>query len=683
MYGVKKVLFVIIGLIFIAACSKDDQPEYTNPYDTVNQYIDLWQKQDFETIYEDLLLQRTKAEYKHEDYVERYQNLYETLEINNLSIEVLEEQELTEEDLETLQSTNVPINISFDTIAGKVEYEKDLHLEKLVDEEYAGESDVDLNPESPWQVEWDPSFILPEMEKGDEVRYSTIPATRGDIVDRNGELLATQGEVYEIGIVPENFNDGDLSKLANILDVSEDYITDKLNQDWVESHLLVPIKKLSLDDEDLMSRAIAIDGVGSDYTVERVYPYGEAAAHLTGYVGAITREELEEYEEQGYSSQDIIGKRGLEELYEEELRGEDGVELYIQKSDGSTRTVAKKDPVNGETIELTIDMNIQTELYETLKDEAGTAVTMNPETGEVTSMISFPAFDPNHYVLGFKQSDYEALSENELEPTLNRFASAYSPGSTIKPISALVGLSQGELDPNETKEINGKQWQKDDSWGNYSVTRVYDQDTQVDLESAIKNSDNIYFAMLATEMGADSFKEGLTQLGFSEELPFEYPLVDSQISNSGDFESEVQLADSAYGQGQVLMNIVHLASLYSGIVNDGTVMKPLLTQSEESSVWIDQAVNPDDAQLIQDLLRKVVSEGTAQDIDLPDHEIAGKTGTAELKSSRDEEGVENGVFVSYDQKKPDFLLALMVEGVEDEGGSGHVVELAKQIYDNR
>lgn len=168
------------------------------------------------------------------------------------------------------------------------------------------------------------------------------------------------------------------------------------------------------------------------------------------------------------------------------------------------------------------------------------------------------------------------------------------------------------------------------------------------------HSDNIYFAMMATEMGAETFTEGLTRLGFGQEFPFEYPVADSQISNSGDLNREVLLADSAYGQGEVLMNIVHLASLYGGIVNDGTVMKPLLRANEEQEAWIDQMVSQENAKLLQNLLRKVVTEGTAKSINISGNKIAGKTGTAELKTSRDEEGAENGFFVSYDQSNPEW-----------------------------
>ncbi|RPF55837.1 penicillin-binding transpeptidase domain-containing protein [Aquisalibacillus elongatus] len=681
----KKLWFLIIVLLLLVACSEEEKPEYTNPYDTANEYVELWQEHNFNEIYQELLLERTTAKYGEDDYIERYENLYDVLGVNNLSIELSEEKvEFTEEEFEELVEYEIPITISFETIAGTVEYEKTLPLEKAMDEEYVGESDRDVNPESPWYVGWDPSFIMPGLEDGDEVKLSSVPASRGEIVDRNGELLATNGEVYQIGIIPESFSEEEINKLAGILDISEETINSALEQNWVQPHHFVPIKKVSLNDDDIMARATSIAGVQSNIEIDRVYPYGEAAAHLTGYIGNITAEELEDYEEQCYTAQDRIGKRGLEQLYEDRLRGEDGREIYIEKQDQSQRTVVQKDPQDGDTIELSIDINEQVQLYEVLKEEAGTAVTVNPTTGEVTSLVSFPAFDPNDYILGFTKSSLENLNENEENPTLNRFATRYSPGSTIKPLTTIVGLNEGILDPNETRTIEGKEWQNNESWGNYHVTRVYENDTEVDLESAFKNSDNIYFAMLGLDIGAENFSEGFKNLGFGEDLPFEYPIPNSQVSNTGKIDREVLLADSSYGQGQVLMSLLHLTSIYGGITNDGTVMKPLLLTEEESEAWINDMVSEDNASLIQDMLRSVVSNGTAQSIDLQGKEISGKTGTAELKSSQDDENaVENGLFVSYDQQNPNRVLGILIEGVEEQGGSSHVVDLAKEIYENR
>ncbi len=679
----KKIItgFFII-LILLVGCSNEDEvleEKELTPYDFLADYIELWEQYDFQTMYNDFLLDRTKAKYSYEDFGERYEFLYDVLEVSNLSIEIVEETEIDEEELEYLTEYEIPIKISFNTIGGPIDYQNNVKLFKEVEE---GEFEEDEEPESKWLIEWNHSLILPRLEDGDEVRISTIPGSRGDIVDRNGNLLATNGEVYEIGVTLQSFNEANLSQLAEILNVTEGFIRDKYNQSWVQENHFVPIKKVLLEDEEIVSRAVSIDGVTSRIVLDRIYPYKETVAHLVGYIGAINQEELEALEEEGYTERDLIGKRGLEQLFERELRGVDGVEIYILKEDQSTQTVAKKEPENGETIQLTIDIALQQQLYDIVKDERGTAATINPSTGEVTSLISVPAFDPNDFILGMTTEQYNEFLNDENQPNINRFAATYSPGSTIKLISSMIGFNSGVLDADELRTISGKQWQPNDSWGNYRVTRVYDQYDEVNLERAITFSDNIYFAMLSLDIGSDEFKAGLESLGFNESLPFTYPLTASQISNSGDLHSEVLLADTAYGQGELLVNIVHLASLYSGIVNDGNMMKPLLLTNENEEVWLENVITEQQAELLQQYLRGVVEEGTGTSLDIAGRSMAAKTGTAELKSSfEDEAGVQNGLIVTYDQNEPDLVLALMLEGIEEHGGSGYVVEKARELFE--
>ncbi|MGM8216381.1 penicillin-binding transpeptidase domain-containing protein [Bacillaceae bacterium W0354] len=675
--------FIAIFILFIlVGCSdnqEEEKEETLTPYDYLKNYISLWEKQDFQTMYDEYLLDRTKAKYSYEDFGERYEHLFDALEVTDLNIEIVEEIELTDEQLKELTEYEIPIRISFNTMAGPVDYKNNVMLYKNVVNEFEQE---ESDQEESWQIDWNHSFILPRLADGDEVRIRTLPANRGEIVDRNGKLLATNGEVYEVGVTLQSFNESSLSKLANILDVSEEYIRAKYKQSWVQPHHFVPIKKFLLDDERIVSQAVSIDGVTSRIVIDRIYPYGEKTAHLVGYIGAINQEELETLEEEGYTATDRIGKRGLEQLFEKQLKGEDGVEIYIVKENQSTQSIVKSEPQNGETIQLTIDMNIQEKLFNIVKEERGTAITLDPKTGEITSLISTPTFNPNDFILGMTDKQYQQFINDEAKPNINRFAATYSPGSTIKPISSVIGFETNVLDPYEIKQINGKRWQKGESWGNYHVTRVYDQHNEVDLEKAIAFSDNIYFAMLALNIGGKQFTSGLEKLGFNEQLPFVYPVTQSQISNSGGLNDEVLLADTAYGQGELLVNIVHLASLYGGIINDGQVMKPTLLTDEQSSVWIENMITDEQAKLLQQYLRGVVSEGTAKSLNISGRNMAAKTGTAELKSSyEDEVENQNGWVMTYDQNNPDLLLGMMIEGVQEHGGSGHVVNLAKQFFE--
>ncbi|MDQ0158885.1 penicillin-binding transpeptidase domain-containing protein [Alkalibacillus salilacus] len=674
----KKTFVLIPILIFVLVACSDE--EVVIPHDSMGDYIALWEENSFQEMYDQYLTSDATESFGEENFVERYNDLYNDLEISNLSVEMTNnnEEHLTElrENIEDRDEYEMPLKISFSTLAGDVEYEVDVNMTKQ-----AADDHEDLE-EDRWLINWKPELILPGLEKNEKVSLERNEGRRGDILDRNGNALATLGEVYEVGITPEQFDESNLDELSESLTVSNEYIQNKLNQSWVEPNYFVPIRNIGINEEDVVEDATSVSGVTTRVKTDRVYPYGKAAAHLTGYIGPITASELEERESESYSSNDVIGKRGLEQLFEDQLRAEDGVAIVIEKNNGSNTTVVEKEPVDGETVETTIDMNVQETLYDIVKEEAGTATVMHPQTGEVLSLLSFPTFDPNQFVMGMSNAEYDEVTSNENNPTLNRFASNYSPGSTMKLLTSLVGFKQDELSPEEVEQIEGLRWQKDSSWGDYYVTRVSSNYSEVDFDTAMTHSDNIYFARLGLDIGADPLASGLQSLGFGEPLPFTYPLPASQVSNSGEITSEGMLADTSFGQGEVLINNTHLASIYSGVANDGEYMKPKLLLNEQDEVWLEDVVTNEENQILQDALRSVVTDGSATQIDLDGKAMAGKTGTAELKSSHEEnDGKQNGLFVSYDQNNPDLLLSLLVEGVQDRGGSGAAVDLSKQFFE--
>jgi len=412
----------------------------------------------------------------------------------------------------------------------------------------------------------------------------------------------------------------------------------------------------------------------------RVYPLAEAGAHLIGYVDEVTAEDLEKNE--GYRAGDVIGKRGLEQLLEERLRGESGATIYIEKPDGSTIPIAEKQAVPGEDIRLTIDSEMQRLLFAKFAGKGGTAVAIHPQTGETLALVSSPSFDPNEYMF-MTAAARQKLADEPNEPLLNRFVYPHTPGSVIKPLVAAIGLETGTIDPEHTRDIQGDQWQKDDSWGGYKITRVTDPGRPVNLQDALVLSDNIFFAQTALELGADRFISGLKRFGFAEKIPFTYPLESSQISNSGELDDEILLADSGYGQGEVQMNIVHLASAFTIFVNDGSMIQPILLQEEaKGQFWKEKVVSPENTGIIAESLRKVVANpnGTGRLADIPGLSLAGKTGTAELaKAAQGEQGEENGWFVAYDIDDKDVLVVMMMEGVEQEGSSA-VVRAVRDFF---
>lgn len=662
-------LFVAL-LVVLSACSKKED----TPVDRLSAYVDLWTDAKFTKMFDDYVKESSKQAFGKEEFVERTEKLYEDLGITD--VEVLFNKPEEEIDYKKDEDIEFPIQIKMETIAGPIEFGKNIILA------YEEQGEVEN-----WFIEWDPSFTLPDLTKQDKVGVTTLKSKRGEIYDRDGLAVAINGSGAEIGIVPEKFDvDTDADKLAELLGTTSDFISQQLSQSWVQPDYFVPIKKLAFTQQDIYDEVFQIAGVTSMKAEMREYPYAQSLSHLVGYIGRINADELEDFKDKGYTESDVIGKRGLEQLLEERLRGEDGIQIYIEKTDHNSEkiTIAEKPAVDGETITLTIDAELQNETFAAMNDEPGTAAVIDPKTGETLVLTSSPAFDPNEFAIGVSATRYNELTEDPDQPLLNRFAATYAPGSAIKPITAAIGLAAGTLKPEEGHTINDSKWQKDDSWGNFKVSRLYNPPNPVDLKKALVYSDNIYFAMEALKIGREEFIEGLNNFGFGEEIPFSYPLRSSQISNDGKIASEGQLADTSFGQGQMLMNIVHLASSYAPIINDGQMFKPVLFDDEtKSEVWKESLISPENAAILRTDLREVITGGHAQAANIESIKISGKTGTAELKSTQDGLGKENGFFVAYPTDDTSYIIAMMIEGIEDKGGSGYVAEKVAKVISKK
>lgn len=647
------ISIVFLMLLLLTACSKHD-----TPVERLNTYIELWEKEQWTDMYEDYITEEAKENYGEEQFIDRTEKLYADLGISNVKITF----EAPKEKYDKEVDAKLPITVEMETKAGPVKFNKEVSLT------YATQDD-----KKAWFIKWNPSFILPELTADAKVGLSVIPGKRGEIYDRHDKALAINGSGAEIGIVAGKFDAAnDAKRLATLLGTTTEFIESQVNQSWVEDGHFIPIKKLPFTQQNKYNEALQIPGTTAMKAEMREYPYAKALAHLIGYTGPINGEELEKLKDQGYETSDEIGKRGLEQLLEERLRGEDGLEIYIKKGEEVT-TIAEIPAVDGDEIHLTIDAEFQAIVYNEMNEEPGTAAVVDSKTGEALVLVSSPAFDPNELALGVSSARYAALTEDPNEPMLNRFATAYAPGSSIKPITAAIGLTAGALKPEKGHTINTNKWQKDKSWGNFQVTRVYHSPNPVDLRKALIYSDNIYFAKEALNMKKNQLVNGLEQFGFGEEIPFKYGLRTSQISNDGKIGSEGQLVDTSFGQGQMLMNILHLAASYEAIINDGTMYKPTLFADEESGeVWKEGLLSTKHAEILRDDLRAVVTDGLSDAADIPEVKISGKTGTAELKTSQDSSGQENGFFVAYPTDDPSYVIAMMIEKVQGKGGGGYV-----------
>ncbi|HSI68493.1 MAG TPA: penicillin-binding transpeptidase domain-containing protein [Planococcus sp. (in: firmicutes)] len=659
----------LLALVLLTGC----QPDQPTPEDRLNDYINHWNAEEFSDMYTNFLNEGTKNTFDTEAFVDRQDKLFDDLSIENLEVSFTD----LPEDMEwnTDEPADFPVQVKMDTVAGPVEFEETMTLLYETQEEAEN-----------WFVEWNPAFILPGLEAEDTVRLSRNSAARGEILDREGRPVAINGTGFEIGIVPERLEDGSAMKaeIAELLGVTEEYIDTQLGQSWVKEDLFVPITKTIKTNTELIAEVEEMAGVTYRETAMREYPYGESLSHLTGYIGRITAEQLAELEDEGYTESDSIGRQGLEQRLEDRLRGKDGMRIFIDKAgeNGEQITVAETETENGEVVSLTIDAELQQETYDAMSGEAGTSAAIDPNTGETLALVSSPAFDPNEFVVGMSSERYEELSEDPLNPFYNRFDKSYAPGSTIKPVTAAIGMEAGTLDPSQGLTIEGATWQKDSSWGDYRVTRLHPEaPNPIDLNKALVYSDNIYFARQALDMGREDLVSGFESYGFGEDIPFFWNLRSSQISNDGTIESEGQTADTSFGQGQMLTNILHLAAIYQPFITDGIMYEPtLLLEEEKGQIWKEGLVSPTNADILRSGMRNVVVDGYAQSANIPSFALAGKTGTAELKTEIGEDGQENGFFVAYDSENPQFIMSMMIEGIEDQGGSDYVADFVANAF---
>jgi penicillin-binding protein len=454
------------------------------------------------------------------------------------------------------------------------------------------------------------------------------------------------------------------------------------NPDW-----FYPLVTLPADARELAAQLTAIPGVQYQKTEGRIYPAGAAAGLLTGYVGPITAEELAKYGDKGYSATDKIGKMGLEQVYEARLRGVKGGEItLVQGESGQIRDViARQEAIDGENITVSIDTSVQASLYSSMAANAGAAAAVNPQTGEILALVSTPSFDPNLFQTYVPDTVQKSWNDAVKSSFTNRFKAGYAPGSVFKLVTAAIGLKTGLLDPAEALAISGLKWQPDASWGEYRVTRVKDIGRPVNLQDALIYSDNIYFARQALKIGRERFEAGAADFGIGTDLPIDYPFVRAQLSNAG-LTRDVLVADTGYGQGEVLVSPLHIALFYSALATQGDIMLPVLELRGAvlPQVWQAQAIASRHVPVLTAALLQVVENpaGSGYTRTAYRTRILGKTGTAELKKSLDDTGAqENGWFVAMNVDTPRLTIAMIIEDVKGRGGSHLVVPLVKQAMD--
>lgn len=539
-----------------------------------------------------------------------------------------------------------------------------------------------------------------KLADGNRIRIIPTMAPRGTFFDRNGIPLVTNRPGFTVSLLPLTapISEDVIARLSKLLNVSVKDIHAK-----IDAHSgFDPIRIKTDVTQDIVTilkeQKDSYPGVVIEVQPVRNYILKAEGAHAFGYVSEISDEELERRKDEGYKSGDIIGKFGLEKIYDTYLRGVGGGEqVEVDVSGKPLHILGMKEPTPGADLELSIDKNLQ-EATERAIDEqlaaihanAAAAVVMNPQTGEILAMVSRPAFDPNLFAHGISTKDWNVINNNPYHPMDNKaITGEYPPGSTFKIVTGTAALAEGKVTPEEKIFDSGQHWliPKGNAGGEALGW--------INFLEAMAHSDNVYFYEMGNRLGIDKLEKNSRMFGLGEktgiDLPYESEgLVASRAYKEKVFEEEWYLAetfDAAIGQGFNLVTPLQAAMVMGEIAANGKRYKPHLVnrivsqdgkviKTFEPELLSELDVAPWIINLVQAGLHEVTKYGTAAGVfaGFP-VEIAGKTGTAENSQGRD-----HGWFVAYGPfNNPTVVVAVIVE--QGGYGSQSAVPIGRKILE--
>ncbi len=500
------------------------------------------------------------------------------------------------------------------------------------------------------------------LAKDNRIKIAPLPPTRGIIYDRHGRILAENLPSYSLELIPEQIDDLDdtLARLQRLLDIPDEQIEQFDKQRRRRKSFSSTPLLLRMSDEEVAKFAAVrpyFPGVDIQARLVRYYPYGELASHVVGYVGRINERELKSLPVAEYRGTNHVGKIGIEKTYEEYLHGTTGyAEIETNAQGRAVNSVDALDPVPGANLYLTLDVDLQETAYNALGEYNGAAVAIEIESGDVLVFASRPGFDPNPFVYGISSKAYKALQESDDQPLFNRaLRGQYPPGSTLKPFVGLAGLEYKATSfqhklfcpgfyqlPNVSHKY--RDWKK---WGH----------GWVDLEDAITQSCDVYFYDLALTLGIDNMHEFLDKFGFGRKSGIDLVGEQAGLLPSREWKKERRNQSwypgetliTGIGQGFTQVTPLQLARATAILGNRGKIVTPFLVDriigtnytipgpAQSGDVMALKQHNIDD--IVSAMINVVHgARGTAKRIaDGIDYLIAGKTGTAQVFSVKQEE----------------------------------------------
>ena len=536
------------------------------------------------------------------------------------------------------------------------------------------------------------------------INIRLIAPARGEIYDRNGKVIARNEQSFRITIVKEDAGDIEqtLYSLSNLIKISQNDAK-RVIEEIERSAPFLPVTvrdQLSFEEiARIATNSPILPGVSVEQGLSRVYPLIENYAHVVGYVGPVSDNDLKD----GNESNPLlkiprfqVGKVGIERQFEDVLRGSAGVmKVEVNALGRVMRNLDRKEGKPGNNIQLTVDTELQAYIQARLGSESASAVVMNCKNGEILAIASSPSYDPNKFVKGISYSDFNELRENELRPLASKTVQdAYPPGSTFKIVTALAALEANIISPKDNFSCDGKMeisnrffhcWKK----GGHG---------EMDLAKSLIESCDVYFYELALKVGIERINEMATQLGLGiqHDVPMSAitkGLVPSREWKLKNREQDWLVGDTvnaSIGQGYVLSSPLQLAVMAARLAS-GRNVKPMLTKSingqnvHDDKEFEDLKVDKANLNIIRKALFKASNDrrGTAYGSRIINNKyrMAGKTGTSQVRNITDAER-ENGVTKNEDLpwKRRDHALfinfapyddpEIAVSVVVEHGGAG-------------
>ena len=550
-----------------------------------------------------------------------------------------------------------------------------------------------------WYLQVIDADNLLNQSENNRLRFVPVAAPRGAILDRNGKVLVTNTPSFSVAVIPQDVKNKELliDNLARYLNLDRKEIEDKWNkgQGRAKYYPLVVASGITRDQmEFLEENRLALTGVNIEMKPIRAYSYGVLASHLLGYLGEVSEDELNSERYQEYNAGDYTGKSGIERSWEAFLLGVDGGrQIEVDARGRFLRTVVETGSSVGNTVVLTIDLEMQQAVEQALGDRAGAAVAMDVNTGEVLAFASSPDFDPALFTGRMPPDKWKQYLEDERHPLENKaLKGMYPPGSTFKIITAIAGIEEGLIDQHSSVECPGYY-----KFGN-SNFRCWERKGHghVELKKALRESCDVYFYKLAERLGVDRIAKyaklfGMGAplgIGLDNEKAGVIPTEQWKVKRFGKKWFQGETLSVGIGQGYVLTTPIQLASMIATVANEGTIYKPHLVKrviDSDGQVLKEFApqvigktgLKPETYRLVKEGLFAVVNEprGTGGMSRLYEVKVAGKTGSSQVVKLRDGKGFipyrfrDHALFVAFaPYDKPEVAVAVVIEHGE-HGGS--------------